>query len=420
MLSSRQIRRREQRSMNGLVAGVFIAVYVGMLLGRIPSLQLDRTGVALLGAIVLVAVEAVPLDAAVASLDGATMALLFGFMVLSAQLRQSGFFARVTWWLACRHVGPAMLLGALVFGAGALSAVFSNDIVCLAATPVLVEACRRRGLDPVPYLVGLACAANVGSAATLVGNPQNMLIGETLGLDFGRYALLALPPVVGGLALTWATISLLTRGRWRLGDRGVLPPPPHLDRWQTGKGLLVAAALLVLFLWAPWPRELLALAAAGILLTSRRMHSRQTLGLVDWQLLVLFAGLFIVNHAFQATGLSSLAIGWLAERGVDLGAPLALFIATPVLSNLVSNVPAVMLLLPAAQGEGAGLILGLASGLAGNLLIIGSIANIIVVGLASADGVTISWRRHAALGVPVTVSTLMLAGGWLALIGLPA
>lgn len=399
--------------MEGLVAGVFVAVYAGMLLGRVPSLQLDRTGVALLGAIVLVAAEAVPLEAAVAAIDGPTMALLFGFMVLSAQLRQSGFFARVTWWLASRDTGPALLLGALVFGAGALSAVFSNDIVCLAATPVLLEACRRRGLDPVSYLVGLACAANVGSAATLVGNPQNMLIGEALGLEFARYTLYALPPVVGGLALTWGVIALLTRGRWRQGEPGVPAPPPEADGWQTGKGLAVAAALLVLFLWAPWPRELLALAAAGVLLTSRRMHSRQTLGLVDWQLLVLFAGLFIVNHAFQATGLSAAALAWLAAHGLDLGAPLALFMATPVLSNLVSNVPAVMLLLPAAQGENAGLILGLASGLAGNLLIIGSIANIIVVGLASAGGISISWRRHAALGVPVTLATLALAGAWL-------
>jgi Na+/H+ antiporter NhaD/arsenite permease-like protein len=403
--------------MNGLVAGVFVAVYAGMLLGRAPRLQLDRTGVALLGAIVLVAAEAVPLEDAVAAVDGPTMALLFAFMVLSAQLRQSGFFARVTWWLASRDSGPVLFLGALVFGAGALSAVFSNDIVCLAATPILAEACWRRGLDPVPYVVGLACAANVGSAATLVGNPQNMLIGEALAMDFGRYAMFALPPVIGGLALTWGVIALLSRGRWRVGEAGVMPAPPAMEPWQTAKGLTVAAALLILFLAAPWPRELLALAAAGILLTSRSMHSRQTLGLVDWQLLVLFAGLFIVNHALQATGLATMAFEWLAVRGVDLGAPLAMFLATPVLSNLVSNVPAVMLLLPVAEGEGAGLILGLASGLAGNLLIIGSIANIIVVNLAAADGVQISWRRHATLGVPVTLSTLALAGAWLAWLG---
>jgi Na+/H+ antiporter NhaD/arsenite permease-like protein len=406
--------------MDGLVAGVFLVVYAGMLLGRMPSLQLDRTGVALLGAILLIAVEAMPLEAALAAVDGPTMALLFGFMVLSAQLRQSGFFARATWWLASRDTGPALLLGALIFGAGALSAVFSNDIVCLAATPVLAEACRRRGLDPIPYLVGLACAANIGSAATLVGNPQNMLIGEALEMDFGRYALLALPPVIGGLGLAWATIVVATRGRWRTGPPGVPSAPPAVDSWQTAKGLAVAGALLVLFLWAPWPRELLALAAAGILLTSRRLHSRQTLGLVDWQLLVLFAALFIVNHALQGTGMAGEAFAWLAARGVDLGEPLALFLATPVLSNLVSNVPAVMLLLPVAEGEQAGLVLALASSLAGNLLIIGSIANIIVVGLAAAERIKISWQRHAALGVPVTLGTLALAGAWLWLLGAAA
>jgi Na+/H+ antiporter NhaD/arsenite permease-like protein len=403
--------------MDGLVAGVFVAVYAGMLLGRLPRLQLDRTGVAMLGAIILVAADAVPLEAAVASIDGPTMALLFGFMVLSAQLRQSGFFARATWWLATRDTGPALLLGGIVFGAGALSAVFSNDIVCLAATPVLAEACRRRGLDPVPYLVGLACAANVGSAATLVGNPQNMLIGEALALDFGRYALFAVPPALGGLALTWGVIAWLTRGRWRVGEAASLSPPPPVDAWQTAKGLLVAAMLIVAFLWAAWPRELLALGAAGLLLTSRRLHSRQTLGLVDWQLLVLFAGLFIVNHAFQSTGLAVAAFGALAAMGLDLEAPMTLFLVTPLLSNLVSNVPAVMLLLPVAEGEAAGLALGLASSLAGNLLVIGSIANLIVIGLAAADGIEISWRRHAALGVPVTLATLALAGAWLAMVG---
>jgi Na+/H+ antiporter NhaD/arsenite permease-like protein len=403
--------------MEGLVAAVFVAVYAGMLIGRLPGLQLDRTGVAMLGAITLVAVDAVSLDAAVAAIDGPTMALLFGFMVLSAQLRQSGFFARATWWLASRDTGPAILLGLVVFGAGALSAIFSNDIVCLAATPVLAETCRRRGLDPVPYLVGLACAANVGSAATLVGNPQNMLIGEALALDFGRYALFALPPVIGGLALTWGVICWRTRGRWRLGEAAAMAPPPDIDLWQSGKGLVVAATLMVLFLWAPWPRELLALGAAGVLLTSRRLHSRSTLGLVDWQLFVLFAGLFIVNHAFQASGLATAAFEWLAVRGLDLGNPMAMFLVTPVLSNLVSNVPAVMLLLPVAEGDGAGLVLGLASGFAGNLLIIGSIANIIVIGLAAAGGVEISWRRHASLGVPVTLATLALAGAWLACIG---
>lgn len=403
--------------MDGLVAGVFVAVYAGMLLGRLPALQLDRTGVALLGAIVLVAAETMSLESAMSAIDGPTMALLFGFMVLSAQLRLSGFFAYATWWLASRRTGPVLLLGAIVFGAGALSAVFTNDVICLAATPVLLEACKRRGLDPVPYLVGLACAANVGSAATLVGNPQNMLIGEALGMDFGRYLRLALPPVVGGLALTWGAIVIVTRGRWRLGEAGALPLPPSLDSWQTGKGLLVATLLLVLFLWAPWPRELLALAAAGILLTSRRLHSRDTLGLVDWQLLVLFAALFIVNHAFQAIGLAAMVFAWLAAHGVDLSSPVTMFLATPVLSNLVSNVPAVMLLLPVAEGERAALVLAMASTLGGNLLLIGSIANIIVVGVAAANGVSISWRRHAAYGVPVTVATLALAGAWLALIG---
>ena len=401
--------------METLVALVFASVYTGMLLGRLPSLGLDRTGVALLGAIALIARGAVGLRAATGSVDGPTMALLFGFMVLSAQLRQSGFFAWTTWWLASRDVGPVALMGGIVFGAGALSAVFSNDIVCLAATPVLVDACRRRGLDPVPYLIALACAANVGSAATLVGNPQNMLIGEALGLDFADYLAAAALPVVGGLVLTWATIVVLSRGVLRATRPGPAGPAPAVDGWQTGKGLAVAGGLLIAFAVAPWPRELVTLAGAGILLTSRKLHSRQTLGLVDWQLLVLFGGLFVVNHAFAEAGLAARAFGWLAAHGLDISGPLALFLATPVLSNLVSNVPAIMLLLPVAEGTTQGLVLALSSTFAGNLLLVGSIANLIVVAAAEAEGVKIGWRRHAALGVPVTLVTLMLAGGWIAL-----
>ena len=403
--------------METFVALVFACVYAGMLLGRLPSLELDRTGVALLGAIALIASGAVSLASATAAVDGPTMALLFGFMVLSAQLRQSGFFAWTTWWLASRDVGPVALMGGIVFGAGLLSAVFSNDIVCLAATPVLADACRRRGLDPVPYLVALACAANVGSAATLVGNPQNMLIGETLGLDFAAYLAGAAPPVIGGLILTWATIVCLSRGRLRVCAPGPDGPPPAVDGWQTGKGLAVAGALLVAFAIAPWPRELVTLAGAGVLLMSRTLHSRRTLGLVDWQLLVLFGGLFVVNHAFVEAGLAARAFGWLADHGMDVSGPFALFLATPVLSNLVSNVPAIMLLLPVAEGAKEGLVLALSSTFAGNLLLVGSIANLIVVAAAQAEGVKIGWRRHAAIGVPVTLVTLMFAGGWIAVRG---
>jgi Na+/H+ antiporter NhaD/arsenite permease-like protein len=302
-----------------------------------------------------------------------------------------------------------------------LSAVFSNDVVCLAMAPVLVRACLHRGLDPVPYLLGLACAANVGSAATLIGNPQNMLIGETLRLSFAGYAREAVLPVLLGLAVTWTVVVLRVRGRWSAAASTEAPPAterrwaePELDRWQSAKGLAVAGILVGVFLFVPWPREVAALTAAGLLLLSRKLHSRKMLGLVDWELLVLFIGLFVVNHALQETGLVARLVGDLAVAGVDAQQPATLFGVTFVLSNLVSNVPAVMLLLPVATHPLSGPMLALVSTLAGNLLIVGSIANIIVVDAAARHGVRIDWLRHAAIGVPVTVVTLAITAAYLA------
>jgi len=399
---------------------IFLIVYLGMILGGLPFLRLDRTGVALLGAIALISINALGLEQAVASIHLPTMALLFAFMVVSAQMRLGGFYDWVTNKLAGLALSPASLLGVLIGVSAALSAVFSNDIVCLAMAPLLVDACRRRQLAPVPYLLALACAANIGSAATLIGNPQNMLIGQTMRLSFDGYFLDAIIPVALGLVLCWTLIVRQTKGKWDEPDAGAAAPERRaattpFDAWQTTKGLAIAGALLVGFLVAPWPREHMALTGAGILLTSRQLRSQNMLGLVDWELLVLFMSLFVVNAALQSTGLTGQAVDWMAAHGVRLDHPGSLFAATFVLSNLVSNVPAVMLLIPVVHHPLGGVMLALVSTLAGNLLIVGSIANIIVVDAAGRRGIVIDWRRHARVGVPVTLATLAISGVYLAL-----
>jgi Na+/H+ antiporter NhaD/arsenite permease-like protein len=401
------------------VVVIFFLVYLGMILGGLPFLQLDRTGVALLGAIALIGIEAVSPEQAARSVHLPTVILLFSFMVISAQLRLGGFYPWVAVRLAALPLSPAALLAAVVFVVAALSAVFSNDIVCLSVAPVLADACSRRGLNPVPYLLALACAANVGSAATLIGNPQNMLIGSALRLSFAGYIVEAAVPVSLGLLATWIVIAAQNRGLWMqaapasAAERREGEAP--LDRWQSTKGLVVAGGLLLVFLFTGLPREVAALTGAGLLLMSRRLHSNKMLGLVDWELLVLFTGLFVVNHAVEQTGLTAAAVRDLAGRGVHLDQPLPLFAATLVLSNAVSNVPAVMLLLPVATHPMAGPLLALVSTLAGNLFVVGSIANIIVVDAAARRGVPIDWHDHARVGVPVTIATLAIAGVYLAL-----
>jgi Na+/H+ antiporter NhaD/arsenite permease-like protein len=395
------------------VVAVFAIVYLGMALGGIPGLAVDRTGVALLGAIALLVMDQESIAGLWSAVDTPTLALLFGLMIVSAQFRLGGFYTYLVRRWSELDVSRGLLLAGLIGLVGTLSALLANDIVCLAATPVLVEGCANRRLNPKPFLLALACASNVGSAATLIGNPQNMLIGQVLNLSFSRYLLSAVIPSVFGLAVVWAVIFLLYKKKWPASTPVIQAFNPPFDLWQTSKGLVVISLLIVMFLTASWPREIVALAAGGLLLCSRRMRSREMLGLVDWQLLLLFICLFIVNHSLQGSGHPDHAVRWLSGFGLDMENPVWLFILAVPLSNLVSNVPAVMLLLPYATQTLSGPVLALSSTLAGNLLIIGSIANIIVIDQAAQMGIRISWKEHAMTGAPVTVITLAVAGAWL-------
>jgi Na+/H+ antiporter NhaD/arsenite permease-like protein len=400
------------------VIAIFAIVYLGMILGGLPFLQLDRTGIALLGAIALVAIGDVTPEQAALSIHLPTLLLLFSFMVISAQMRLGGFYAWVVLRIAALPLGPQALLAAVIAIVAILSAVFSNDVVCLAIAPVLLDTCLRRGLDPVPFLLALACAANIGSAATLIGNPQNMLIGQVLKLSFGGYFIEVIVPVLLGLGALWVLLAWQTRGRANAAPP-VDPVTPQrqardiaFDRWQTAKGIAVAVALVLVFLFTDLPRDVAALTGAGLLLMSRKLHSTHMLGQVDWELLVLFIGLFVVNHALEHTGVTAQAVRLLADAGLPLAEPAPMFAAAVVLSNVVSNVPAVMLLLPAATEPFSGPLLALVSTLAGNLLIVGSIANIIVVDAARKHGISIGWQRHAQTGLPVTIVTLGITAAW--------
>jgi Na+/H+ antiporter NhaD/arsenite permease-like protein len=416
------------------VVAVFATVYLGMFLGGLPHLKLDRSGVALLGAIAVIALLGWSVNEAARAVDLPTIVLLFSFMVVSAQMRLSGFYIAITRWVGALPLSRSGLLGALVVAAAALSAVFSNDIICLAMAPVVVRLCRQRGLAPVPFLLALACAANIGSAATLIGNPQNMLIGSVLHLHFADYVRQALGPVAVSLLLLWlwlvygpgaaaaaaAAAAQTDQATFAavMASTPARDEDPAFDAFQTAKGLLVAGALLCTFLFTNWPRDVSALVGAAVLLLSRRRHSADVIGFVDWPLLLLFMGLFVVNHAFAATGLSAQAVVWLSAHGVHLANPGTLLVVVVALSNLVSNVPAVMLLLPhvgsdAGAAQHAGLVLAMGSTLAGNLLLVGSIANLIVVDLARQGGVAISWKQHAQVGIPVTLATLVATAAWL-------
>ena len=398
------------------VLTIFIATYIGVAIGRVPWLVLDRTGIALLGAIAMVVSGAVSLERAVASIDAATILLLFGFMIVSAQLRLGGFYTRVANALAACRVGPRLLLLNIMLASAVLSALLANDIVCLAFTPVLVVSLQRARRNPVPYLIGLAVASNIGSAATIIGNPQNMLIGQVGQLDFGRFFTWCGPPALLALLGAFGIICRGYRKGFDLPTAAVLPDVswPVFNRWQTAKGL-AAVVILILLFFTKLPREITTIAVAGVLLCSRRLKSRQIVELVDWYLLTLFLALFVVIQAVADAGLPAAAMAVLNPLGIDLTNLYVLSLVSTAMSNLFSNVPAVMLLIrfldPTDPFQWQAL--ALSSTFAGNLITIGSIANLIVIEQARLYGVAISFREHARIGVPVTLFSLLLVLVWI-------
>lgn len=400
---------------------VFLLVYLGMILGGLPGLKMDRASVALGGAVALLAAGELDQAAALASIDFGTLGMLFGLMLISVQLEVAGLYAAISGMVARLHVSPPILLALLTALVGMLSAFLTNDVVAVAMTPVVLAIALRRGMNPLPFLLTIALAANAGAVATIIGSPQNMLIAQRLNLSFGGYLVYALVPALLALVVVWAVLALTYRSRWML-DQGDAPKPdavpePTLDKWETIKGLLVLGFILYAFVFTEWDRGMVATVAGVLMLFNARFMSRTMLERVDWDLLILFVGLFVVNGAFEKVGLATQLVAWLGGVGIDLHDADVLFAVTAVLSDITSNVPTVMLLLPFAGHDPlAAPLMALASGLASNLIIIGSLANIIVVDAAAAKGFKISFGDFAKIGVPVSVVTLAIAYLWVTLV----
>jgi Na+/H+ antiporter NhaD/arsenite permease-like protein len=388
---------------------IFALTYLGIAVGHVPGLKLNRVGIVLLGAIAMMIFGNLGASKVVAFINWPTILLLFGFFVISAQLRLSGFYDRVAGGISARLGHPARFLLVLMLVTGGLSAFLNHDIVCFVFTPIVGIALLRQRLNPVPFLIALAIASNLGAAATLIGNPQDMMIGQVAHLDFGRYLLWSGGPVLFAMAAAYGIIWFMSRNKLELAapaqsESGRQAYP--FNRAHTIKGLVILAAVVGLF-FSSLPKEIVALAAAAIHLASPKFRTEDLLGLVDWPILVLFMGLFVVTGTFEATGYGDQAVHWLAQSGFNLNVPSTLALATAALSNLINNSAAVMLLLKVVNlSHPAAYILALANSFGGSLIIVGSVSNIIVVQQARELGVTISFRDFARLGIPVTLAAL--------------
>ncbi|MCP4179503.1 MAG: anion transporter [bacterium] len=397
---------------------VFIVTYIGVAIGSFWGLKLDRTGIVLLGSIALLAFGCLTLHEAVNSVNYKSILLLFALMVVSSQLQYAGFYHRVAHFISGFINKPNRFLLILMLSSGITSAFLNNDVVCYAFTPIIAVSLLKKKLNPVPFLIGLAISSNIGCALTYIGNAQNILIGEMGNLNFGGYILWTILPVSISMCLAYWIILLISKNSLNktidteISENDI--DKTKFNTWRATKGIVCVIIIIILF-FTPLHRYLVALVAAGILLCSHKLESRDVLKKVDWQLLILFIGLFVVVGAFRDQGLGAASIEWLKHSGVDLNNPYILALSTGVLSNMINNSATVMLLVHFVDLTNPlfGYVLALSNTFAGNLFIIGSVANIIVIKGAKDYGINISFIEFAKYGIPVAVSSFITLFLWI-------
>ena len=403
---------------------VFLLTYAGMAAGRLPWLRVDRTGIALLGLIALLGSQALTLDEIGARIDMPTLMLLFALMIISAQFVTSGFCDAVFARLGTMPGSPLRILAMTVAISGGLAAFLANDILVFVATPILIDAVRQRGLDPRPYLIAFIAASNAGSAATIIGAPQTIVIGQLGLLRLPTYLAACGIPALVALVIVFAVVALLWRGKLALGSGGFqdtpLPPVPvrRHEPDQTRKGIVALGALLVLFCTG-LAKDVFSLSIAALLLINRKFASRTMIAAVDWPMLLLVACLFGVTGALGNTLFSAWLIDALQDAHLLPDSMIVLAPMTLIMSCTIGNMPFVILLLQLWQDMPTGALHGLAlfSSLSGNLLLIGSLSNLIIAERAAERGVNLRFWEFARAGVPITLASLSFAVFWLWLTG---
>jgi Na+/H+ antiporter NhaD/arsenite permease-like protein len=386
---------------------IFIASYTVFAIGRFPGTKIDRPAAAIIGAALMFGFRVISPSKGILSIDYSTVVLLGAMMLIVSSLHLAGFFEWVA-GLVAKFVPPAYLLPGVIFTSGILSAFLVNDVVCLVMTPLLLNTCRRFAKRPMRYLLALATASNIGSVATITGNPQNILIGSISGISY-RHFLSALAPVaIAGLFIDWMVLHWLCPDRGSAVENAAANPvtTDRPDHRRLAFPLIVLAMVLAGFM-AGFSTALVAAIGGALLLIRRSVPSQEIYKEIDWPLLVFFIGLFLIVGAAEQAGLAQPMLA-LAER-LNLHNPWIFAGVVALFSNVVSNVPAVMLLkdlVPKFHNPTQfWLLLAMASTLAGNLTVTGSIANMIVIEKAQSE-VVITFKDYLRVGVPVTLVTL--------------
>ena len=394
---------------------IFLASYLVFAVGRLPGTKVDRTAMAVIGGVAMFAFRVLSPQQAIESIGFNTLVLLFSMMLIAATLHLAGFFEWVS-HLVIEHLGPRRLLPGEVFTSGVLSAFLVNDVVCLVMAPLVLEVCRRMRVKPVPYLLALATSSNIGSVATITGNPQNILVGSVSGISYRDFAAHLAPVALAGLFVDWALLYwlFLRDGPADSGaDASQTPRVRQEPEIHPAWPVTVTLAVLAGFLLGYSP-PLVAAIGGALLLIQRHRSPKAIYDDVDWSLLVLFLGLFLILGGAEQAGVTRELLG-VAER-LNLRNPVIFTVIVTFLSNLASNLPTVMLLknlVPQFQdAHMSWLLLAMSSTLAGNLTITGSVANLIVVEKARGEA-HVGFLEYMKIGVPVTIVTLTLGLLWL-------
>jgi Na+/H+ antiporter NhaD/arsenite permease-like protein len=397
------------------VAIIFGTSYLALAIGKVPGLTIDRAGIALVGAGLMVVSGALSLEEAYKAVDLDTITLLLGMMILVASLRLSGFFAISTTWIVEQAKSPLILLCAITAASGIFSAFLVNDAICLVLAPLVLELTLRMGRNPIPYLLAVAMASNVGSTATITGNPQNIMIGSFSHIPYMIFAQTLAPVALIGLFITAGLVGLFHREEF-VGTvcLEMVKPRMRINRALITRSLLATAIMIFLF-FAGQPPAKIAIIIGGWLLLTRRVKSKRIYAEIDWSLLLMFAGLFIIVAGAQRALLTPDMVAAVGRFHLDK-VPI-LSVVTATLSNLVSNVPAVLMMKPFVEvlknHDNAWMVVAMASTLAGNLTMLGSIANLIVVQKAADHGIVISFWDYFRVGAPLTLFTLVIGTLWL-------
>ena len=392
---------------------IFIITYTGIIFTRLPWLNIDRPSAAFFGAVAMILFGVLSFDEAIYAIDFNTIGLLLGMMIIIASLQADGLFNYLTEKSIIIAKNQRRLLTYIVFFTGVSSAFLVNDAVVLMFTPIVILICRSSKLNPMPYLIAEILASNIGSAMTITGNPQNMLIGLNSEISFGAFMLYLLPISLVGL---WMIVVFI---RWYFNDefskvKTIAQSEDKLAyRFDSLRfSVPIFLGVIVAFFFGKMLHmsiSLIALTGASMIMIFGHIKPRRIIDKVDWVLILFFASLFIVVKGIEKVGLLDYLLNHSPIEG-SMNGILGVHVISLLGSQVVSNVPFTILMLPFLKIAGSSalwLALASASTIAGNATIIGAIANLIVIESARKYGIRIKFWDFLKPALPLTIITLV-------------